>query len=78
MAKTNQDFIDEQCVGNDYGVLVVSTEDKKITCKSYHEKFLNSEFACHKNSLSQADTIFGVPPLMDKDMVVTESTSKMK
>ena len=38
--------------------------------KSFHEKFLkNTEFAWDRNSLSQVDTVCGVPPLTVKDMV---------
>lgn len=38
--------------------------------KSFHEKLLkNTEFAWDRNSLSQVDTVTGVPPLTVKDMV---------
>ena len=45
MVKTNQDIIDDQCIMNDDGVLVVSDEDKKIAWKSYRQRVLNREFA---------------------------------
>ena len=41
MIKTNQDFISEQCIRYENGVLAVSDEDKKIAQKNYHEKLLN-------------------------------------
>ena len=37
-----------------------SDEHKKIACKTYHEKLLNS--------LSQAISVSGIPRLIDKDM----------
>ena len=55
LVKTNQDIIGEQCIKNDDGVLTVSDEDKKIACKSYHGRFLNTESAWDRNSLSQVD-----------------------
>ena len=60
---------------NDDVVLAVSDEDKKIA--SCHEKFLNTEFAWDKNSLSQADIISGLPRLIHKEMV-RASVSVMK
>ena len=56
-------------------VLAVSDEDKKIA--SYHEKFLNTEFALDKNSLFQTDIIRGVPRLIRKEFF-RESVSLMK
>ena len=38
---------------------------------------MNTEFACDRNSLSHADAVSGVPPLIDKDMV-RESISLIK
>ena len=51
MVKTNQYIIDEQFIRN-VGVLAVSSEDKKIAWKSYHEKLLSTGFAWDWNSLS--------------------------
>ena len=47
----------------DEGVLAFSDEDKKIAWKNYHEKLLNTDFAWHRNSLSQEDTISSIPHL---------------
>ena len=47
---------------------------KKIAWKSYHE-ISNAEFVWDKNSLSQTDTVNGVPCLIH---IVGESISKMK
>ena len=63
MVKTNQDIIGEQCIRNDDGLLAVTDEDKKV--------------AWDRNSLSQADTVSGVPHLIDNDMV-RESISNTK
>ena len=76
MVKTNQDIIGKQCIRDDNGVLAVSDEDKKMTWKSYHEKLSNTQFAWDRNSLSQADTVSGIPYLIEKEMV-KESISKM-
>ena len=38
---------------------------------------MNKELAWDRNSLSQADTVGGVHPLLDKDMI-RESINKMK
>ena len=77
MVKTNQDIICEQFIRNDDGALVFSDEDKKIAWKSYQEKLLNTDFAWEKNTLSQADTVSGVPCFRDRDMV-RESISELK
>ena len=55
MVKTNQDIIGEH-IRNKDDVLVVTDEDKKIAWKSYHDK----------NSLSQSDTVSGVPRLIER------------
>ena len=47
----------------DEGVLAFSDEDKEIAWKNYHEKLLNTDFAWHRNSLSQEDTISSIPHL---------------
>ena len=60
---------------NDDVVFAVSDEDKEIA--SSHQKFLNTEFAWDKNSLSQADIASGVPCLIHKEMV-RESVNVMK
>ena len=57
--------------------MVVKDEYKKTASKKYHEKLLNIEFARDMNSLSQVDTVSGVPHLIDKGMVRV-SISKMK
>ena len=77
MDKNNQDNLGEECIRVDDGVLTVSDEDKKITQKSFHERLLNTQLPQDRNSLSQPDTVSGVPRLIDKDMV-RESISKMK
>ena len=73
MVKTNQDITGEQRVRNDDGLLAVSDQDQKIAWKSYHEDL----FTWDRNSLTQTDTISGVPRLIGKDMV-RESISKIK
>lgn len=42
---------------------------KREENKSYHEKFLNSELAWDRNSLSQADIVSGVLHLIENDTV---------
>ena len=58
---------------NNYGVLKVSDEDKKLTWKSYHEKLLNPAFAWDRNSLTQEEIVSRVSCLIDK---VREAISK--
>ena len=58
---------------------IISDEEKKRAWKSYHEKFLKTEFPCDRNSLSQADTITDTITItcsIDKDMV-RDSISKI-
>ena len=55
MVKANQDIIGKHCIRND-DALTVSDEDKQISWKIYHEKLMNTEFACDRNSLSQTDS----------------------
>lgn len=40
-------------IRNDDGMLAVSDENQKTAWKSYHEKLLNTYFACNKNSQSR-------------------------
>ena len=61
----------------DEGVLAFSDEDKKIAWKNYHEKLLNTDFAWHRNSLSQEDTISSIYTSLNKD-IVTESIIDIK
>ena len=68
MVETNQEFVGEQWIRNDDGVLPVSHEDKNITWISYNE-LLNTEFVWGGNSLSEADRGSGVPQLIYKDVV---------
>ena len=77
IVKTNEDLISEHCIRNYDGLLAVKDEYKKIASKKYCEKLLNIEFARDMNSLSQVDTVSGVPHLIDKGMVRV-SISKMK
>ena len=56
LVKTNQDIIGKQCIRNDDGVFTVSDKDKKIACKNYRERFLNTKSAWDRNSLSRADS----------------------
>lgn len=44
MLKTCEDFIGEQCIRNNDGMLAVRDEDKKKTQKIYHGKLLNADF----------------------------------
>ena len=53
----------EQYIVIDDSVLTVIDEDQKIIWESYHERVLNTEFVWDLNSLSQADTVSGVPCL---------------
>ena len=55
MVKANQDIVGKQCIRND-DALTVSDEDKQISQKIYHDKLMNTEFACDRNSLSQTDS----------------------
>lgn len=75
--KTNQDFIGEQCIRNDDGVLAVSGEDRKIHQKNYHQKLLNIEFVCDKNSKTEVDIVNGPRYFLEQD-IVGEAVSKMK
>ena len=43
MGMTNQDIIGEQCIRNNYVLLVGIDEEKKIAWKSYHESLFNIE-----------------------------------
>ena len=67
MGKTNQAFIGKLCIRNDDVVLVVSIKDKKNNLEK-----LSSQcyllWTQRKRSLPQADTVSGIPPLIDKDM----------
>ena len=74
---SNQDITGEQCIKNNYVLLVDRDEEKKIAWKSYHASLSNKEFAWGRNSLSQADTVVMVPWLTNKD-TVRGSTSMMK
>ena len=76
LVNTNQDIIGEQCVRN-CDVLAVSDEDKEIAWKSYQEKPLNTEIVWDRKMFPQANTVSGVPRLIEKD-IVRESTSKAK
>ena len=67
MDQAIQNIIGEQWIRNGDGLLTVSYEDKKGAWKRYHEKFLNTEFACDRNSFSQAD--INVLCLIGKGMV---------
>lgn len=40
-----------------------------MASKSYHEKFLNIEFQCDKESLCEADPVGGVHRLTGRDMI---------
>ena len=77
IVKTNEDPISEHCIKSDDNLLAVKDEYKKIASKNYYEKLLNIEFARDMNSLSQVDTVSGVPHLIDKSMVRV-LISKMK
>ena len=77
VVKTNQDVIDEQCIGNDDVVSAVSDEDMKLDYKSYHEKLLNTVFAWDESSLSHTDTVSNIPLLIDKG-VAKKLISKIK
>ena len=55
--RTNEDITGQQYIRNDDRVLVVNDENKKMTCKSYHEKLLNTESAKYRNWLSQTDIV---------------------
>ena len=76
MVETNPG-INEQYIKHDGEVLVINDEDQKIARRSCHEKLLNTEFAWGRNTLSEADTISGVPHLTHKNMI-RESITKMK
>ena len=75
--RTNEDITGKQYIRNDDGVLVVSDKNEKMTCKSYHEKLLITEFAQDRNRLFQTDIVSYVPHLIDKDMV-RKPISKIK
>ena len=60
MIRTNQGIRDENGIIND--MMTVNNEDKKIARKSYQE-LSNTEFAMNRNSLSQWQTLGGVPCL---------------
>ena len=60
-----------ECIRNDYGVLAVSNEIRKVL------KLLNTEFAWDNNSFSVAYPISSAHDLLDKG-TVRESISKMK
>lgn len=40
-----------------------------MASKSYHEKFLDIEFQCDKESLCEADPVGGVHHLTGRDMI---------
>ena len=61
MIRTNQGIRDENGIIND-DMMTVNNEDKKIARKSYQE-LSNTEFAMNRNSLSQWQTLGGVPCL---------------
>ena len=77
IVKTNQDIIEEQCIRNDSGVIVVKVRDKKVAWQSYYEDLLNTEYEWRKTSLSRSEPVRGVASFIDKHMV-REAVRKMK
>lgn len=77
MVKTCEDFIGEQCIRNNDGMLAVRDEDKKKTQKIYHGKLLNADFIQYRHSLSQVNRFRGVLHLIQKDIVI-ELISKIR
>ena len=70
MVKTNQNINCEQCIRSDVEDKTRKSDEEKITAwKSYPEKLLNTEFVWDRNSLSQTDTVCGVPCFIEKDVV---------
>ena len=77
MVKTNQNIFFELCLRDDDSALAVSDVYKKMARKSYDEKLSNTQFAWDRNNLSKADTVSGIPCLIEKAMV-HESISKLR
>ena len=77
MVKTNQNIFFELGLRDDDSVMAVSDAYKKMAGKSYNEKFSNTQFAWDRNSLSKADTVSGIPCLIEKGMV-RESLTKLR
>ena len=55
----------------------LSDEDEKTTLKSYHEKFLNTEFALYKYRLSEAGRVRGSYRMIMKGEIIETVRRRM-